>query len=119
MSKIELRPALLEIHPGIASKSPVAELSLDSTVANAKQITVEATLYAQVFVASAVGCGRSPPHRLLAEPESVSKSKTSTCEKDGECEPLACFVSQRDTRNWCFSRSKPEKNACEKEPLAG
>jgi hypothetical protein len=103
----------------IAPRSLFAEFSGDSAVANTKQFTVEANSYAQVFVASAVGCGRSSPHRLLADPDSVGKSKTSTCEKDGECQSFAGFVSQRDTCGWWFSWSKSEKNSCEKEPLSG
>jgi hypothetical protein len=110
---------LLQIHLESPPEALFIELCTDSAVANAKQITVEATLYAQVFVASAVGCGRSSSHRLLADPDSVGKSETSTCEKDGECKPIAGFVFQRDTHNRCFSRRKPEKNSCEKEPLAG
>jgi hypothetical protein len=115
------RASLLQINTGTASRSSFDELSCDSAVANTNQITVEAILYAQVFVAFAVSCGRSSSHRLLADPDPVGKSKTSTCEKDGERKPIACFhcVPQRHTCNRCFSRRQPEKDSRQKESVAG
>jgi hypothetical protein len=87
------KASLPQFKTGIAREASFDEHSSDSAVANTKQFTVEATSYAQVFVASAVGCGCSSSHRLLADPDSVGKSETSTYEKDGECKPFAGFQS--------------------------
>jgi hypothetical protein len=79
------KASLPQFKTGIAREAPFDEHSSDSAVANTKQFTIEGSSYAQVFVASAVGCGCSSSHRLLADPDSVGKSETSTYEKDGEC----------------------------------
>jgi hypothetical protein len=97
---------------GIAREAPFDEHSSDSAVANTKQFTVEATSYAQVFVASAVGCGCSSPHRLLADPDSVGKSKTSTYEEDGECKSFAGFQSGHQRYTGRHPEKTPGKEEC-------
>ena len=97
---------------GIVREAPFDGHSSDSAVANTKQFTVEATSYAQVFVASAVGCGCSSPHRLLADPDSVGKSKTSTYEEDGECKSFAGFQSGHQRYTGRHPEKDPGKEEC-------